>query len=119
MTADPWALLREARDRLSLHMETYFSQQNGSMFLTIDLVNRIDAALAGRQDSATDVVEWTKGASEDDYTYAQLDSDTYVDVIQADGQWRWSALREQGCGGYCATEAEAKSAAIAAARGMR
>ena len=42
-------LLREARDRLSLHMEIYFSQQKGSMFLTIDLVDRIEAALAKSQ----------------------------------------------------------------------
>jgi hypothetical protein len=106
-------LLREARKHVDL-TTGYFEVYNDN-----NLLSRIDSALAERQDSAKDVVEWTKGASEDDYTYAQLDSDTYVDVIQADGQWRWSALREQGCGGYCATEAEAKSAAIAAARGMR
>jgi len=120
MTADPWALLREAYDILQ------DEGRSGGAWDCMDLANRMftaleahDAALAERQDSAKDVVEWTKGASEDDYTYAQLDSDTYVDVIQADGQWRWSALREQGCGGYCATEAEAKAAAIAAARGLR
>ena len=48
MNNDPWELLREARDRLSLHMETYFSQQKGTMFLTIGLVERIDAVLAAR-----------------------------------------------------------------------
>lgn len=40
------ALLAEARDRLSLHMETYFAQQGGSMFLTVALIDKIEAALA-------------------------------------------------------------------------
>jgi hypothetical protein len=79
----------------------------------------IDAALAERQDSAKDVVKWTKGASEDDYAYAQPSSDTYVTVSWLDGQWRWSARRVQGCSGDCATEAEARRAAIATARGVR
>jgi hypothetical protein len=117
MTADPWALLREAKRLIAANrlMLGHYSgvREVGS------LEDRIDAALAESRDSETDVVEWKKGVSEDDYTYAQLDSDTYVDVIEIDGQWRWSALREQGCGGYCATEAEAKEAAIAATRGMK
>jgi hypothetical protein len=124
---DPWALLREARrlihTALSIDALQHWACESNDGEVALDdemrsLRTNIDAALAARQDFAKDVVGWTKGASEDDYTYAQLDSDTYVDVIQADGQWRWSALREQGCGGYCATEAEAKSAAIAAARGL-
>ena len=40
------ALLTEARNRLSLHMETYFAQQRGTMFQTIGLVERLDEVLA-------------------------------------------------------------------------
>ena len=39
-------LLREARARLWLHMETYFSQQGGTMFSTFELVQKIDRALS-------------------------------------------------------------------------
>lgn len=74
---------------------------------------------AGRQDSAKDVVEWTKVALEDDYAYAQPSSDTYVTTTRLDGQWQWSARRVQGCSGPCATEVEACRAATAAARGLK
>jgi hypothetical protein len=106
-------LLREAKWYLTVAKKTL------TLAGTEDVLARIDAALAERQDSAKDVVEWTKGASEDDYAYAQPSSDTYVTATRLDGQWQWSARRVQGCNGTCATEAEAKEAAIAAARGLR
>ena len=116
---DPWALLREARDSVDLDAEAAGNSRFASEDERVSgLLSRIDAALAERQDSETDIVEWQKGGSEDDYAYAQPSSDTYVTVSWLDGQWRWSARRVQGCSGYCATEAEAKSAAIAAAKGM-
>jgi len=39
------ALLRKARAQLWLHMETYFSQQGGTMFSTFELVQKIDRAV--------------------------------------------------------------------------
>ena len=117
MTADPWALLREARDVCEY---PEFIPSSGNISHARQVRARIDAALAGRTEGLTeDVVEWTKGASEDDYAYAQPSSDTYVTATRLDGQWQWSARRVQGCNGTCATEAEAKSAAIAAARRLR
>ena len=81
----------------------------------------IDAALAERQDSATDVVEWRLGDDCDEefvYYEAYPDSDTGLDVVRfLGGKWRWTMSREKQ--GYCDTLAEAKTAAIAAARGLR
>jgi len=122
MTADPWALLREARGRIG-------SCECGDEACepTAVFVRRIDAALAAHldevpaQDSATDVVEWRLGDDCDEefvYHEAYPDSDTGLDVVRfKDGKWRWTMSREQQ--GYCDTLDEAKSAAIAAARGMK
>jgi len=119
---DPWALLREARDRLSLHMETYFSQQKGSMFLTIDLVDRIDAALAGRAEGSTEgVVE-----SDPWWSIAQqrANEGRYEMIVwrRSLSEWCWDVHvfgQRSAANGVFTTEAEAKSAAIAAAKGMR
>jgi hypothetical protein len=115
--ADLIALLREAREMLDKgSRSSWDTEVVGELAWTR---NRIDAALAGRAEGSTkDVVEWTKGASEDDYAYAQPSRDTYVTVAWLDGGWRWSTRRVQGCNGTCATEAEAKAAAVAAARGL-
>ena len=103
---DPWALLREAREWIEIED---------------DLIDRIDAALAERQDSAKDVVEWRLGDDCDEefvYYEAYPDSDTGLDVVRfKDSKWRWTMSREQQ--GYCDTLDEAKSAAIAAAKGMK
>ncbi len=122
-------LLREARDRLSLHMEIYFSQQKGSMFLTIDLVDRIEAALAERQDSAKDVVEsdaveWRDCLAVDESMFlaADLSDKVKVSVYQEEatpGAYAWRAVRIEAQKGTATTETEAKEAAIAAARGVR
>jgi hypothetical protein len=101
MTADPWALLREARTSLGR-----VSDRN--------LRARIDAALAERQDSATDVVEWVLTNSPIGTMHAYLDG---ADLrVRWDGQdAAWDVTRY----GRCATEAEARRAATAAARGMK
>jgi hypothetical protein len=102
---DPWALLREART----HIVEVAVQGCDDR-----LLDRIDAALAERQDSAKDVVEWQMTNSPIGTMHAYLDG---VDLrVRWDGQdAAWDATRY----GRCATEAEAKSAAIAAARRMR
>jgi hypothetical protein len=77
-------------------------------------VERLRAALAERQDSAKDVVEWQMTNSPIGTMHAYLDG---VDLrVRWDGQdAAWDATRY----GRCATEAEARRAATAAARGMR
>jgi hypothetical protein len=85
------------------------------------LEDHIDAALAEAQDSAKDVVEWRVMQDDPDFWEAYpADGETALDVTRCkDGRYRWSATVEREEVGYCDTEAEAKSAAIAAARGMR
>jgi hypothetical protein len=101
---DPWALLREARTSLGR-----VSDRN--------LRARIDAALAERQDSARDVVE-----SDDsvlwDVTEATCNGLRLV-CEEWKGRWAWCIEGVTHLAGECDTLAEAKSAAIAAARGMR
>jgi hypothetical protein len=106
MTADPWALLREARDQL------VGVQGMGKATQTIA---RIDAALAERQDSATDVVE----REERQGSYIHDDGVNELRVYLWGDQWHWHTVVEYRANGICATEAEAKSAAIEAARGLR
>ena len=115
MTADPWALLREAlswmremADRRGPCRDCTECDQRDA------IIKKADAALAERQDSAKDVVEWRMTNSPIGTTHAYLDG---VDLrVRWDGQdAAWDATRY----GRCATEAEAKSAAIAAAKGMR
>jgi hypothetical protein len=86
-----------------------------------DLLARIDAALAERQDSAKDVVEWRVMQDEDGFWEAYpADGETELDVLRCEnGLYRWRATVEREEVGFCATEAEAKSAAIAAARALR
>jgi hypothetical protein len=82
----------------------------------------IDAALAAHrdevpaQDSAKDVVEWRPS---DQRVF--LDGVSLRVVHHTDGLWVWSVywpLSHRTEQGRVATEAEAKSAAIAAARGL-
>ena len=102
---DPWALLREART----HIVEVAVQGCDDR-----LLDRIDAALAERQDSAKDVVEWQMTNSPIGTMHAYLDG---VDLrVRWDGQGAaWDATRY----GRCATEAEARRAATAAAKGMK
>jgi hypothetical protein len=115
---DPWALLREAK-RLIAANRLMLGHYSGVREIG-SLEDRIDAALAERQDSATDVVEWEVCGSGFSIYIASMDDDTTLDAIRLNsGDWRWSAEVDRRKCGTCATEAEAKSAAIAAARGMR
>jgi hypothetical protein len=101
MTADPWALLAEIHE-----LQPWLSQD-------ADLAARVELALAERQDSATGVVEWTTDAFGNDYV---KQGDVLLMVVETiDGRWGWGTRVE----GYATTEAEAKAAAIAAARGLR
>ena len=71
------------------------------------------AALAERLDSATPVVEWETDAFGNDYV---KQGNVLSMVAQTlDGNFGWETRTE----GYADTEAEAKSAAIAAARSAR
>ena len=88
------------------------------------LEDRIDAAFAERQDSETDIVEseveWDR-VNAHFYT-AYPDDETSLTVSRFDltrQEWRWDMEREVKRKGYCATEAKAKSTAIAAAKGMK
>jgi hypothetical protein len=122
MTADPWALLREARESLSAYTDE--DQVNETLSWhgrrwdkAQALVVTINAALAERQDSATDVVE-----SDDsvlwDVTQATCNGLRLV-CEEWKGRWAWCIEGVTHLAGECDTLAEAKSAAIAAARGLR
>jgi hypothetical protein len=110
--AELLALLREARDRLALHMETYFSQQKGTMFLTIGLVERIDAALAAREAEENVEVRWSPSM---DGGYIFDNGATELRLWPWGDKWCWDAT----VNGECNTLDEAQRAALAAARGMR
>jgi hypothetical protein len=112
---DPWALLREVAPDRNHDIECGLDGYDGDC-----LRCRVDAALAAHrdvvpaQDSAKDVVEWQMTNSPIGTTHAYLDG---VDLrVRWDGQdAAWDVTRY----GRCATEDEAKSAAIAAARGLK
>ena len=76
---------------------------------------------AERQDSATEVhpcmADWHRDICESERSKAQraLFEGAGLEVFFGGHVWRWRT----NLGGTCATEAEAKTAAIAAARGMR
>jgi hypothetical protein len=78
---------------------------------------------AERADSATDVVEWAYDAGTTQKA-AFLDMELFVWPSVLHHSYKWSVTLTRNTvhysiHGYCATEAEAKSAAIAAARGMK
>jgi hypothetical protein len=81
---------------------------------------RQDSALAERQDSAKDVVKWLSTKDGTDQI-CSLPSGEILYVYLLGGVWHYSIaeMRVRAPYGYCATETEAKSAAIAAARGMK
>jgi len=103
---DPWALLREARDVVDT-LEARYPRD--------ELVARIDAALAEHADSATPVVEWEQRQG----SYIHDDGVNELRVYLWSNEWHWHTVVEYRANGTCATEAEAKSAALAAARGMK
>jgi hypothetical protein len=80
------------------------------------LAARIDAALAGRAEGSTeDVVEWEQRHG----SYIHEDGVNELRVYLWGDEWHWHTVVEYRANGTCTTEAEAKSAAIAAARGMK
>ena len=114
MAADPWALLREARDTLDSEASTPEE---------LDFVARIDAALAESRDSATDVVEsdepsWSR-MTPSGYRAAFRSASLDVWRRYDNSHWVWEVRPTGYTHGDAPTEAEAKSAAIAAARGMK
>jgi hypothetical protein len=129
------ALLSEARESLRAYADKDQVQEleswHGNRWSKAqDALARIDAALAAHrdevpaQDSAKDVVEseveWNNHNVQ--FSTAYPDDETSLTVCRFDltqQQWRWDMNREVKKRGYCATEAEAKSAAIKAARWLR
>jgi hypothetical protein len=118
---DPWALLREAKWYLTVAKKTL------TLAGTEDVLARIDAALAGRaevpaQDSATGFVEpkdsdWTLLSNHANIIVALLPNDEMLSIRPETDKygtlWAWSY------GGLVKTEAEARRAATAAAKGMK
>ena len=78
------------------------------------LAARIEAALAERQNSTTAVVEWEQRQG----SCIHDDGVNELRVYLWGDQWHWHTVVEYRANGICATEAEAKTAAIAAARGL-
>ena len=109
MTTDPWELLRDARQYVGFCPITQEGME------TIGAVRtRIDAAFAERQDSATGVVEWRQhGLVEEEQIFDIRDG--YGVVRNRGDDWSWMVARR----GRVATEAEAKAAAIEAAKGLK
>ena len=110
---DPWALLREAREALDYVGQVPTGERNSRARA---LERRIDAALAEHADSATPVVEWIDYG---EWGAKSTQIDGFALTVRAHGlpgPWHWEAPR---CSGYAATKDEAKSAAIAAARGLK
>jgi hypothetical protein len=108
---DPWALLREALP----FVETVKSDGVfGADDRASALFARIDAALAEHDTVPSSEVDWQMTNSPIGTMHAHLDG---VDLrVRWDGQdAAWDATHY----GRCATEAKAKTAAIAAARGMK
>jgi hypothetical protein len=125
MTADPWALLREARQELaaagmSKASNVAFEREWADKKVAY-IHARIDAALAERQDSAKNVVEWhAYGYARNEFRSRINGADATVrflapNISDIDTQYSWNV----SLWGGATTLAEAKSAAIAAAKGMR
>lgn len=119
---DPWALLAAARGSVLQHKERLLDcdhEDDCTCDLAaqkIVLLDRIDAALEEHADSAQSAVEWIDYG---EWGAKSTQIDGFALTVRAHGlpgPWHWEAPR---CSGYAATKDEAKSAAIAAARGMR
>jgi hypothetical protein len=125
---DPWALLAEARESIEQDFDDgkHLLSSDRDRFLL--LLARIDAALAAHrdevpaQDSATGFVEpkdsdWTLLSNHANIIVALLPNDEMLSIRPETDKygtlWAWSY------GGLVKTEAEARRAATAAARGMK
>ena len=114
-------LLREARECVICPFANRQTMYCACTFCA--LKNRIGAALSESSDSATDVVEWDEGENyEGKHWWDTMIGDRAVHVEAWDKggtrfYWRvFSTLDEEG---HQPTLDKAKSAAIAAAKGMR
>ncbi len=113
-------LLREAREsvfRDSLCREYDDSHKAAAMEehkRRTNLMDRIDAALANSRDSTTEVVQWLSPEKKPTVFLASRGGAS-LEVSLGAERWFWDVSLY----GDCATEAEAKSAAIAAARGLK
>ena len=129
MTADPWELLREAREELisfwedatcAVHLKT-----NCKPCAYDGVLARIDAALAEQQDSAKDVVEPVDPWWQDKVFRSVFGSVHLTVVTNGPREWHWTVSfsdRRDRNGlieshyGTAPTEAEAKEAAYKVAR---
>jgi hypothetical protein len=120
-------LLREARESVYLHKERLIDCPHELDDCTCDLaaqkvelLYRIDAAHAERQDSATDVVE-SKTRWWPSHQETVIDGACARVWLQDAENWGWWIFKDHGVRdtGFAKTEVEAKEAAIAAARGLK
>ena len=109
-------LLREARkfvvDAERLWIEWDNEQEERAV---VSMLARIDAALAEPLDSATPVVEWRN----DGFGRSAVVGNAGLRAWAWKGVWAWSCERHSESTGVAKSEDEAKSAAIAAARGLK
>jgi hypothetical protein len=117
-------LLREARETMRDFAENWDCDTDAHKYRTTCRVcaakeaqRRIDAALAERQDSATDAVESNDSVLWD-VTGATCNGLRLV-CEEWKGRWAWCIEGVTHLAGECDTLDEAKSAAIAAARGLK
>jgi hypothetical protein len=116
MAADPWVLLREARDFMREVADSRGPCPDCTECDRRDaIIAKADAALAERADSATPVVEWEERQG----SYIHDDGVNELRVYLWGDLWHWHTVVEYRANGIGTTEAEAKSAAIAAARGLK
>ena len=119
MTADPWALLREAQRLIAANrlMLGHYSgvREVGS------LEDRIDAALAERAEGSTEDVVESKTRWWPSHQETVIDGACARVWLQDAENWGWWIFKDHGVRdtGFAKTEVEAKEAAIAAARGLK
>ncbi len=121
MSHDPWALLREARNSVALEVAAVAAfRVSDADKRVLDLLKRIDAALAVHDavPPSEEKVEWISYGDWCEKSSNKFDGFQLTVRAHAlpGGPWHWEAPR---CSGYAATKDEAKSAAIAAARGLK
>lgn len=121
---DPWALLREARDELSVlasyvgHPDTVWPNVGLKTTAKCHKImrDRIDAALAAHDAVPSSEVKWRQPC----YGSHIYDDGIFRHKVELWGsKWRWFVAIDYRTDGFSPSLDEAKAAAIAAARGMR
>ena len=111
---DPWALLRQAQGWIG------YWPLNKPEAGAEALKKRIDAALAKHDAVPPSEVVWKTTYHDPVFHEADLTDDLCLSVLEnPHGRFYWSAQLQTQKNGYANTLDEAKSAAIAAARGMK